>query len=169
VSKLSIRQARERATAQAQFVLDCGSTIKATFPARTPDDARDAFVRTACKAVAGYLALLPMGLPRRRAHRSTKNLEAGSEGEAHRPSDNLRHSLIGDLFDAYTDARDCDHRPAVSTARSDPRGFRVTADAVLKAARLPPTTKRDLDNLKRLSSQFGKLWESGAFEATDGD
>jgi hypothetical protein len=46
------------------------------------------------------------------------------------------------------------------------RGFKRTANAVLKAAGLPLMRKRDLDEVKRASRAFLELWERGAFQFT---
>lgn len=152
MEKLSVKQSRERQTANPDAIAARSKQIAATFSASTPPDAITCFIGEAMKAVAHYRDLLPMGIPRSRPHRATAK-QKHEAASAHRPSDAHRHGLIGDLYDAWMSARGCDDPDGV-------RGFQPTADEVLTAAGLPQVTERELRYLREQIKDFAQLAES---------
>lgn len=144
MTKLGARRDRERQSADAMRVLAPAhlKSIKAACPGDVPDAARERFAARAAEFVSDYLARLPLGVELRRKHRAAET--DGDTAAANRPADTLRHGLIGDLCDAYTDF--CGDFGA--------RGMRRVINAVLVAAGLPRLSKRDLDAVNRHASKF---------------
>jgi hypothetical protein len=131
MGKLSKKRERERERVNPDQIYVQRKFIARTFPVEVRQFARGRFIVKALKAVNIYLSLLPTGEPRNRKHRTSR---AKKNGNAHRPTDAQRHSLIGDLYEAYMTARGDD---------PDLRGFKKTADSVLRAAALAPLAEHE--------------------------
>jgi hypothetical protein len=134
MSKLGIRQGRDRISAVSRRIALHSRAIARTFPSEVSPEARGRFIEEAQIAIDHYLALMPRGKPARRTLLP------------HRPNDADRHAFIGDLYDAYITARNDD------VAK---RGFKRTADTVLRAAGLSfAVTDHDLANVRAQRGPF---------------
>jgi hypothetical protein len=145
VPKLAAKRAREIGRADPREIDLSARLITQALPASVAADARKQFIIQARTAVEAYLAYLPRGQARRRRHRAA--VQGRHAPKAHRPSDPLRHGLIGELFDAWMTMRE-------SLDPDGVRGFKRAADAVLGAAGLPAVSEREQRQIRKQIATF---------------
>jgi|HubBroStandDraft_1064217.scaffolds.fasta_scaffold38043_3 hypothetical protein len=175
----------ERSAPAANAIARKARTIESLFPQSVSEVKRKTFLKAAAKEIQAYQSLQTTGAPLpteairvfTAIARTTKRWEAELakwyvklpdlrrlcsaalrkkaiyQRSRGRSADPLRASLILDLHEAYVTARGGD--PTV-------RGFQAVANAVLRAANLPPVSKHDLAGIQAQVRPFTKCLRTGS-------